>query len=739
MEREFVPVSIGVVMVSDAPSTLDEATGKLIVDRLTEAGHTVSPIEVVSDSTDLVTARLQKWIRDTQMDVVIAMAGLDTDAARTALTPLITRPLAGFSDLFRMLTYNEIGTGAMLTEVIAAQCSSTYVFVLPASKGAVSTALEKILLPQLDHRTKPRNLVMRMPRHRPNGADLESSGPKAFPAEEHTPFGVPPAPARAARQTAVPPPPPRKRSPSVHGTPPMPLVVVPPPARSIADAEVAELDPAAVIEESTSLQADSMLEAAIEKSIETSGTPIDVTEAPPPPQPLDDNDPSIVAAREHAQKSPEMQAAAWVAAVEQAASKVVKRAVAEREARAAAEEAAREEPAREEPAREEVPPAAVPASAPVAAAQPDEIEAAALLEETPATDLDEELDEPRGKIEKATTGKSAPKADHAIDNVAAVIVDDPDLVERASRSRLASIKPATVVPLPPPRPVELDLPVFPARASGDLVARPEPKKAGTSWVLFGGVAVAAAVVLLVIVIGKRNKSVADSTPPPTPVSLAGNQVEQPPTPPVNPPTPPADPTATDIEMDPQHKTTDPKPTTVKDPPKDPVVTDPATDPKPKVPKVPKDPKVDPNDPDPAKAPTNPVNTGENCDEVSCILDKFARPCCERYKPADSGTGSGSGTAEKKPPVAAGPIELDKTLIRIGVERFRPQIIRCGEQGTTKGTVKLSVVVRADGMVDSVTVAETPDAALGNCAAAVMRKATFAKTQNGGSFTYPFEF
>src|SRR5688572_2140299 len=169
MEREFVSVSIGVMMVSDAPSTLDEATGKLIVDRLTEAGHTVTPIEVVADSQDLVTVQLQKWIRDSQLDVVIAMAGLETDAARTALAPLITKPLVGFSDLFRMLTYNEIGTGAMLTDVIAAQCNATYVFVLPASKGAVNTALDKILLPQLDHRTKPRNLVMRMPRHRPNG------------------------------------------------------------------------------------------------------------------------------------------------------------------------------------------------------------------------------------------------------------------------------------------------------------------------------------------------------------------------------------------------------------------------------------------------------------------------------------------------------------------------------------------------------------------------------------------
>ncbi len=81
----------------------------------------------------------------------------------------------------------------------------------------------------------------------------------------------------------------------------------------------------------------------------------------------------------------------------------------------------------------------------------------------------------------------------------------------------------------------------------------------------------------------------------------------------------------------------------------------------------------------------------------------------------------------------------KTLIRIGVERFRAQVIRCGEQSAAKGTVSLAVVVKPDGVVQSVTVSATPDAALGECAAGVMRKATFAKTQSGGSFTYPFVF
>ena len=89
--------------------------------------------------------------------------------------------------------------------------------------------------------------------------------------------------------------------------------------------------------------------------------------------------------------------------------------------------------------------------------------------------------------------------------------------------------------------------------------------------------------------------------------------------------------------------------------------------------------------------------------------------------------------------SAGPLELDKTLIRVGVERLRAQVIRCGEQSAVKGTVSLAVVVKPDGGISSVSVSATPDAALGECAAGVMRKAMFAKTQNGGSFTYPFVF
>jgi len=130
------------------------------------------------------------------------------------------------------------------------------------------------------------------------------------------------------------------------------------------------------------------------------------------------------------------------------------------------------------------------------------------------------------------------------------------------------------------------------------------------------------------------------------------------------------------------------------------------------------------------APNNPTG-GDECDEVSCVLSKYDRPCCERYKPkqADIAPRNANGVPE----------ELDKSAVRAGVEKIKPRVVACGEKAGTKGTVKIAVAVAPGGNVTSATVAATPDAGLGDCVATAMKNATFAKTVNGGSFTYPFAF
>lgn len=671
MEREFIKVKVAVMLVGDAPSTLDEATGKLVVDRLTDAGHEVWPVEVVKDSEDAVRKQIDSWIDFSDVDVIIAISGFETDAMTSALAPLITKQLTGFSDLFRLLTYREIGTSAMLTEVIAAQCGHAFVFALPAARGAVSTALDKLLVPQLDARTRPRNLVMRMPRHK---SKVPTTGAAAFPPKEETPAGVPPPPTRSTK--TMPPPLPR-RSTATHSTPPMPIVAVP---RTISDPNIAELDPNQIVEEPTSLPGISLksLEEAIERSIESTGTEL-------PPK-LDDNDPAVVAAREHAEKTPEAQAAAWVAAVEEAASKVIKRAATERverEARLSGEHKIPELPPEDPPKVEE-----------------PKVEPKIEAKVEPKVEV--QAEEPRGKIEKASGTKPAPKPDHPVDQSAAVIVDDPDLVEK--RAKAASIAPRTA------KAVEsTDLPVFAARE-----ATPAQPKSNRGWIVVAGLALIGVVFLLANVLGGGKEPAKRQEPVTPPV---GEVASVAPPPVVEQPPPDGDSllvappdTEPDIEMDPTNART----------------------PRPRVP-TPGSGSADPEDPDLTKAPNNPINTDE-CDEVSCVLIKYDKPCCERFRPPPV----------EKPPVVvvdpdAGPLELDKTLIKVGVERFRAMVIRCGEQSPAKGTVSVSVSVKPDGNVASVTVASSPDVALGNCVAGVMKKATFAKTQNGGSFTYPFAF
>ena len=135
----------------------------------------------------------------------------------------------------------------------------------------------------------------------------------------------------------------------------------------------------------------------------------------------------------------------------------------------------------------------------------------------------------------------------------------------------------------------------------------------------------------------------------------------------------------------------------------------------------------PKEPEPAPPPKS--NDDPGCDEVSCVLEKYARPCCAKYKPADDKFQPSVGTSEN----------LEKPQIKAGIDRIRPKVQDCATQHKTKGTVKVGVSVDGEGVVEEVTVKEAPDDALGNCVASAVKRAKFAKTTNGGTFTYPFVF
>jgi molybdenum cofactor biosynthesis protein B len=168
-DREFIPINIAVLTVSDTRDLENDTSGGYIRQRMTEVGHTVVAHVIVKDSETSIRAHLARWIADPGVDVVIATGGTGVtprDVTPEAMAPLITKHIPGFGELFRQLSFAEIGTATIQSRADAALCGGTYVFLLPGSTGGVKLGVDQILVPQLDHRLKPCNFVMLLPRIR---------------------------------------------------------------------------------------------------------------------------------------------------------------------------------------------------------------------------------------------------------------------------------------------------------------------------------------------------------------------------------------------------------------------------------------------------------------------------------------------------------------------------------------------------------------------------------------------
>lgn len=168
-ERAFIPVQVGVLTVSDTRTLADDRSGQLASELLEQAGHQVVEREIVRDEVEAIRAVLRRWIASPRVDVIVTTGGTGVtarDVTPEAVAPLVTKPIPGFGELFRWLSYQEIGTSTVQSRCEAALCETTYLFVLPGSPGAVRTAMEKILLQQLDNRHRPCNFVELLPRIR---------------------------------------------------------------------------------------------------------------------------------------------------------------------------------------------------------------------------------------------------------------------------------------------------------------------------------------------------------------------------------------------------------------------------------------------------------------------------------------------------------------------------------------------------------------------------------------------
>ena len=165
--RPFIPVNIAVLTVSDTRTLANDTSGDALAERIAKAGHRVAARAIEKDDADAIEVHLRRWIADAEIDVVITTGGTGVtgrDVTPEAFDRVTEKRIEGFGELFRMLSYQKIGTSTMQSRALAGVAHGTYMFALPGSTGAVKDAWDDILVFQLDNRLRPCNLVELMPR-----------------------------------------------------------------------------------------------------------------------------------------------------------------------------------------------------------------------------------------------------------------------------------------------------------------------------------------------------------------------------------------------------------------------------------------------------------------------------------------------------------------------------------------------------------------------------------------------
>ena len=167
MSEARVPVNIAILTVSDTRDESTDKSGKLLVERLTEAGHTLHEKCIRPDDMYQLRAQVSQWIADDKVQAVITTGGTGLtgrDGTPEALRVLFDKEIEGFGEVFRMLSYEEIGASTLQSRCVAGVANGTYIFSLPGSSGACATGWDKLIGPQLDSTNQPCNLVDLMPR-----------------------------------------------------------------------------------------------------------------------------------------------------------------------------------------------------------------------------------------------------------------------------------------------------------------------------------------------------------------------------------------------------------------------------------------------------------------------------------------------------------------------------------------------------------------------------------------------
>jgi molybdenum cofactor biosynthesis protein B len=166
-EREFKPLNIAVMTVSDTRTEATDTSGDTLVKLLTEAGHRLAERCIVADDIYRIRAVISKWIADANINAVITTGGTGItgrDFTPEAVSVLFDKQIDGFGEVFRAISYEEINTSTIQSRALAGVANATLIFCLPGSTGACRTGWGRLISHQLDYRTRPCNFVELMPR-----------------------------------------------------------------------------------------------------------------------------------------------------------------------------------------------------------------------------------------------------------------------------------------------------------------------------------------------------------------------------------------------------------------------------------------------------------------------------------------------------------------------------------------------------------------------------------------------
>ncbi|PHP27817.1 molybdenum cofactor biosynthesis protein B [Limimaricola cinnabarinus] len=167
MDRDFIPVRIAVLTVSDTRDAADDRSGDTLVGRLEAAGHVLAARDILRDDRAAIAEKLRAWCADPQIDVVISTGGTGLtgrDVTVEAHRDVYEKEIDAFGTVFTIVSMNKIGTSAVQSRATGGVAQGTYLFALPGSPGACRDAWDEILERQLDYRHRPCNFVEILPR-----------------------------------------------------------------------------------------------------------------------------------------------------------------------------------------------------------------------------------------------------------------------------------------------------------------------------------------------------------------------------------------------------------------------------------------------------------------------------------------------------------------------------------------------------------------------------------------------